>query len=810
MENDRFELKVNDRGYVSELYSKGDPYRMNWVIGEDYLAQTGYETGKRMFGQFDLSVDGKTVDTASVLPEVIKRESSCSVIWDLGDVRIALNYDLEKSAEQLYWRICMENKTEREFSVDDFGIWASFAYVMFRDRDVLRNIHNSAAVFPFISTDYTKLNAVRRDNTGGNLGMYQTKGRTCSIGTYCDYENLFFENVSPSLDGMLFHKLILAGGYPPRSELAGSGQKSGYSDETVPDQTAVYECNDRDWIYEKSTFTLAPGAEKVWEYVISVNDGQEDFQKKGLELGHPKVEYTPLNIINQMVRLSIETPQNKSVASAKICFMEQDERKEIGVLVEEMGGKYRIAFRPCAMGEHKVVITLSDGTEDFVVLNVMDRLDRVIDERAEYICNELYSGPDGSTPYAFEPVSHQGESLGKLNLVLKKNLLGTLDKEQVRKVEESAVYYVRPKWFMDGDFRKPEKLYGDFYRCMDFEYIAHLFFLLSEFNSEVLVLNAPETYLSWAADVFNLRVNPDLHVDGRGKEEAQMLGVYFLYFKDLLKKLKEHKMTEQYDVITKLWDKVISRIDREAKTYKAAITEHFYDNAGFGPTAGALAGSGKEESAVKYGQLLLANIGYSNDFRAQNPDRWWEALSYMIHALWGGLTAASALKVFEFLQDPEYLKAGYRATAGILYCYDTHATACLQLKKGMAASTYAVAGPHINRPDLSRERFGQSTFYRDGGIFSRLFENDSQTPDWDMGEEIVAYLDGFGRKTYIIEEEDGIGVINGSYEENDEEYLITSFAPYCSEFYLVSENRIAPLKFENGKRRITMSKERSV
>ena len=37
------------------------------------------------------------------------------------------------------------------------------------------------------------------------------------------------------------------------------------------------------------------------------------------------------------------------------------------------------------------------------------------------------------------------------------------------------------KWFEDGDFRKPRKLYVDFYRCMDFEYIGHLFYLLSEF-----------------------------------------------------------------------------------------------------------------------------------------------------------------------------------------------------------------------------------------------------------------------------------------------------------------------------------------
>ena len=151
--------------------------------------------------------------------------------------------------------------------------------------------------------------------------------------------------------------------------------------------------------------------------------------------------------------------------------------------------------------------------------------------------------------------------------------------------------------------------------------------------------------------------------------------------------------------------------------------------------------------------FLLANIGYSNDFRAQNPDRWWEALTYMIHSLWGGITAASAYKVFEKLKDTRYLEASYRATAGILYCYDTHSTATSPLAKGMAASTYAVAGPHINRPDLSRDRFGQSTFYRDGGIFAKLFDNDSQTPDWDMGEELVAYLENFGDKAFIIKKE---------------------------------------------------------
>lgn len=706
-----------------------------------------------------------------------------AVAYDFGEVKIVLEYDLARDEEALYWTVRMQNKTEKALKVTDFGIWASFAYVMFRDRDVLRNIHNSAAVFPYISTDYTKLNVVRRDNQGGNLGMYQTKGRTFSVGTYCDYENLFFENVSPSLDGMLFHRLILAGGYPEQFE-------------------------NRDWIYEKGDFELPGQQEKVWEYVMTANDGQEDFLNQGQEFGHPKIWYTPLNIVNQMVRLSIEVPKNKTIAFAKVCVKEDGILKENWVLVEERYGHYYITFRPWTLGEHKIVIVLSDGTEDFVVLNVMDRLNRVIDERVEYICRELYNGAGGNTPYAFEPVSNQGESLGKLNLVLKKNLLGNLDAEQVRKVEESAVRYVRPKWFVDGDFTKPRKLYGDFYRCMDFEYIGHLFYLLSEFEEDVLLLNDPEEYLQWAADVFNLRVNPELHEDERGKEEAQMLGVYFLYFDELMKKLKEHGLNRRYETIQALWEKVTARIDAEAASYKAAITEHFYDNAGFGPTAGALAASRKRESAGKYGQLLLANIGCSNDFRAQNPDRWWEALTYMIHSLWGGLTAASAFKVYEYLQDTEYLEASYRATAGILYCYDTHSTATQPLGKGMAASTYAVAGPHINRPDLSRERFGQAAFYRDGGIFARLFENDSQTPDWDMGEELVAYLDGFGQKTFIIEDEDSIQVINGSYEENDEEYLITSFAPYCREFYFVSDHGTIQLHSQEGKRRISIAKER--
>ena len=447
-----------------------------------------------------------------------------------------------------------------------------------------------------------------------------------------------------------------------------------------------------------------------------------------------------------------------------------------------------MTFKPTILGEHQLVFDFADGTQDEVVLNVMTPLNEVIDQRVKYISEQLYQGADGEVPYAFTPISNQGESLGKLSLVLKKNLMGDLDPQQVQQVEASAVNYVRPKWFNNGDFRIPNNLYGDFYRCMDFEYIAHLFLLLSEFDDDTLVLHSSEEYLQWAADVFMLRVNPDMHETARGKEEAQMLGVYFLYIQDLLKKLKNHGLTDYYERINELWQQVTQKLDDNRAGYQAAITEHYFDNAGFGPTAGALSEAGFVNGAETYGQLLLANIGYSNDFRAQNPDRWWEALAYMIHSLWGGVTAAATFKVYEALQDTAYLDASYRATAAIMYCYDTNSVTTTKLSEGMAASTYAVAGPHLNRPDLSRNRFGQSTFYSDGGIFAKLFNSANETPDWDMGEELVAYLDGIGRKTYLVHQDDGWSVINGTYEQVGSQINIISFAPYQKEFWLLDES----------------------
>ncbi len=783
IENQKLSISINEKGYVSDFKIKNDPYKMNWVIDDAYLCETGYSDSDKLFGSFDIIANGSKISSENATLLINEKGGKIKIAYAFDKLTVKLIYDLEKNKNDLHWSIQLFNKTKNKIKITDFGIWISFAYVMFRDKNVLRNIHNSAAVFPSVSKNYTKLSIVRRDGQSDNLGMYQIKGESLSIGTYCAYKNLFFENVSPSLDGMLFHKLYLAGGYP--------------------ENFANY-----DWIYNKGGFNLEAEEMKSWEYVITVNKNQEDFYNKGFLLKHPIIQYTPLNIIGEVVRGTLELPKMTELKSAKALYKENDIVKHLEITITKINksSQYQFSFKPLARGEHKIVFTFTDETEDFIVLNVMDCLEKVIEERVEYICDKLYTGENGNPPYAFEPISNQGESLGKANLVLKKNLLGSLNKTQVQKVEKCAVNYVREKWFINGDFKNPKKLYGDFYRCMDFEYIGHLFYLLSEFDDSTLRLNDSDTYLKWAADIFDLRVNPNLHNEERGKEESQMLGVYFLYFNGLLEKLKRNGLTEEYTRIQSLWEKVIDRVDKESPSYKAAITEHFYDNAGFGPTAGALAECGRKESAEHYGKLLLANIGYSNDFRAQNPDRWWEALTYMIHSLWGGVTAAAAYKVFWALGNTAYLDASYRATAGVLYCYDTHATATAPLNKGMSASTYAVAGPHINRPDLSRNRFGQSTFFRDGGIFAKLFDNDSQTPDWDMGEELVAYLENFGDKTFIIKDNNIIRVINGSFVENDSEYVITSFAPYIKHFYYISNDNIIELDSKKGQKNIIIYK----
>lgn len=768
MENKQFKLQISPSGNLTNLALKEDTHQMNWVMDSSYLDDSGYNEKDKLFGNFSLKIDGKILTSVDMYPTISEEDAQATVTYIFEKIEVIMKYDLSQSEDRFVWNITLKNLTAKGLNITDFAIWSSFSYVMYRNNDLNLQTNHSAAVFPSISNDYSKFACVRRSNEAPHLGMYQTKGKTLSVGTYCAYNNLFFESVSPSLDGILFHQLILAGGYPEKFQNA-------------------------DWLYEKKGFTLLGLSEKEWEYTLEPFENQNDFYHIGQKNnGHPIFDFEPLAIIDQNYDFAFELPEDKHLTDAYIEYLDKSgerKRENIFAKINNEKNKHYANLLFTTPGEHKITIEVDGQSYDSVILNVMEPIKKTIVNRSHYISDVLFNGENSEIPYSYSPISNQGESLGKLSLVLKNNLLGKTNVKEVQKVEASCVYYIRQKWFKNGDFTKPNLLYGDFYRCMDFEYIAHVFYILSQFDKDILQLHHPDTYLSWAADVFSLRVNPDLHDNPRGKEEAQMLGVFFLFIDELMEELKNRGLTEKYDEIRSLWLKIAQNVSNESKTYKAAVTEHFFDNAGFGPATGALASTHHIDAAKKYGELVLANIGFSNDFRAQSPDRWWEALSYMIHSLWGGVTAAACLKAYEELHDSRYLKAAYRATIGILYCYDTNAKATdTKLTTGEAASTYSIAGPHINRPDLSRNRFGQSTFFRDGGIFTRLFTKEEETADWDMGEELVAYLDGFGKKTFLYEESGIVSIVNGTIEETNEGLLITSYAPYPTEYHFYDRN----------------------
>ncbi|MGX7350496.1 hypothetical protein RU97_GL001480 [Enterococcus canis] len=753
LKNEKISLQVDEHGTVEKLVFNEDSYKMNWVIDKDYLKQVGYTSQDKLFGHFELKFEDKLFQSVTMVPTIFQQEQSCQIIYELNGLDVVMNYDLSQP-NRLVWQIAVHNKTSLPMKLQHFSVWSSFAYMMFRDKNVQRNIFQSAAVFPTISPDFTKLAVMRRSGKASSLGIFQTKGQTLSLGSYCEFENKFFEAVSPSLDGVIYHSLVL-------------------SDK----EKAV-----ADWVYPNQQIVIPPGNTVEWEYVIMEVQDQADFYEKGSQLGHPVYQYADLALVDQQFELVYQS--NSPLEKVNIY--------QAGTLLEN----HRISIQKSKIqtsfqlpGEHKIVLYFEDGTQDQLIINVMSELKELIQDRVTYLCEQSYQESAGDQQDVFLPVSNQGESLGKMSLVLKKNLLGQTDQVQIEKVERSLNHYVLNKWFEQGDFTKPKKLYGEFYRVMDFEYLGHLLYLLAQVPNDYLQLNDAKTYLLWAAQVVELRINPDLHTGFREKEESEMLGVFFLYIDDLLAEL-ERTLPEHHAKLSLLWENNLFKILEEKNDYAAAMTEHFYDNAGFGPAAASLANAHYTQECRLYGDLLLANIGFSNDFRMQNPDRWWEALSYMIHSLWGGISAAAALDVFHETKDPRYLEASYRAFIAVLYCYDTNASNTTKLAKGAAASTFACAKPHYNREDLAHARFGQETFAGDGGIFSSIFSEESQqTSDWDMGEELVAFLDRFGQDAYCYESAGQIKCINCHIQTDSQSYLVND-APYPRNLYVLTKGEL--------------------
>lgn len=772
-------IQQNERGAVINLKITNDKSQMNWVIDPNYLKQMGYNDSDKLFGEFTITIDGKKINSINLIPELINiNADTCKVKFIMEKVELIQTY--QNTDQGLKWHITLCNVTNSKVDIDNLGIWASLAYVMFRDKDIQRNAGFSAAVFPSISPSFTKLAVVRRDNVSPHLGVYQTAGEVLSVGSYSEYCNRFFEDVSPSLDGLLFHQIILAGGY---------------------DKGVVPK---NDWIYSHKPIRLAANSSFNWEFYLTPFTDKKDFYTVSTMFNHPKISFLPLVLADNQI-ITFDRNSENNIISVVDLYQEKGTLKSRDLSKQLSNGV--ISYSVYGLGEHKILAKFKNGQQDMVIFNKMSSIEQLLRERADFISQKSYQGKAGKVPYSFTPISNQGESLGKMNFVLQECLLDSkvMDvAKKIQQVEISAVKYVKPKWFVNGDFKRPRKLYGDgdFYRVMDLEYIAHLFYLLSQCDDQYLKLNSARVYLLWAGEIFNVRINPTLHDNKRGQEEAQMLGQYFLYVENLLNDLKQSGFNRECKEISASWKKITKRIDKNSDKLTAALTEHFFDNAGFGPAAGALALSGNFNGAKKYGELLKANIGFSNDFRSQNPDRWWEALSYMIHALWGGVVSASAVIAGKELADVELIKAGYRGTVALLYMYDSNATTTKRiLKIGEAASTYSVAGPNLNRPDLSRNRFGQSIFASGGGIFAKLFPDGyTGEDDWDMGEELVAYLNGLGQETYLYKNKKGVlEVINGKIiQQNHNIVTVKSSAPYPNRYIDLNNKYV----FNNTSRQI--------
>lgn len=772
LRNGEFEMLLSERGTVKSLKLRSDSKDMNWVIDQQYLHAANYlADDDKLFGEWEALVDGVTIKSMDIAPTIVMEDDKVvSITYHHQLIEIIVSYDLT-SDPKLQWNIVIRNLSSKSIKISGFHMWFSLAYVMFRDTNVLRNIHQSTALFPHLAGEFSKFACIRRSNEAPHLAIYTIKGKVAALGSYCRYSNKFLEQVSPSLDGMLFHRLSLV--------------ESGQS---MEDLVAV------DWLYDEQYYSmeLASGQASEWSFVFSTIEHQYDFYNQALVYDHPKWKYDSVIVRGGVFSLYVEVPKNCKIEGLQLFQLQptdenfQDytmsEQDLTGSLQREQGtNHYRLSLKMSTSGECKLVFLLDNGQSDTIIFNVLEPIADILEQRAKWLCENNYN-PNAlcERPYSFLPSSNQGESLGKLSFILMKNRLAKPNLDQIHKVELSAVYDIKNHWFKNGDFQSPRALYGSFYRIYDFDYIAHVYYLLGCMENSNLRYEASDTYLQWAAEILCFRLDPHVHKSKREQEEAQLVGVFVWYIADLLDELQQRSITSHYERLKQLWDSFVERLAHHAKDYAGAITEHFYDNAGFAPMSQALCMAGQFDDAEKYSELIIANIGFSNDYRAYAADRWWEALSYMTHSLWGGLVAGAARVVYESLQDVRLLQLSYNATMALFNCYDWNVRSTVKiLQPGEAASTYSIAAPNLNMPYLSRNRFGQSIFKRlDDPLFDELFSS-LEGDDWDMGEELVSYLLGFGTTTYLYHDEHGeLNCINGSIEQQENGYKIISYAAY--------------------------------
>ena len=176
MENKAFKLKFNKRGNLIGLFQQEDKYKMNWVVDPAYLLMCGYKDDDKLFGEFEIVTYGEKRKSINAKHRQVKTEKfKTSVIYDDKSVRMEVIYNLRDAEyDGLDFKVKIINKTTESFQINDFRLWTSFAHIMYRDKNVLKNINQSCTITPSISKDFTRLAMVRNNNKGPNLGMYQT------------------------------------------------------------------------------------------------------------------------------------------------------------------------------------------------------------------------------------------------------------------------------------------------------------------------------------------------------------------------------------------------------------------------------------------------------------------------------------------------------------------------------------------------------------------------------------------------------------------------------------------------------------
>lgn len=390
LKNKKLSLHLTKQGVVDELQIRNDPNQMNWLITESYLDEVNFNGKDKLFGNFEIKIEDKFYRSIHSQPRIQLEEKTIVLHYNFNLIDVMIHYDMA-TEDALILKIVVNNKMQTPLKIQEFSIWTSFSYSMFRNHDIKKNIFHSTAFFPSVSPNYSKFALMRRSTTEKSLGMFQLKGETLSVGSYCEFQNKFFEDVSPSLDGVVYHQLILS---------------------------AKAKSATTNWVYPMKQVTI-PAKESVeWEYaLIPIND-QADFYKVAKQLGHPTYHYPDMIIKDHLFQL--EYLDKKEIEEVTAQFLEKGVCREVELQQVE-NRKYQAVFSHT--GEHRLNIHFSDGTVDSLVINVMCEIKQLISDRVDYLCEASYREQVGDWQHVFTPVSNQGESLGKMALVLKKNIL---------------------------------------------------------------------------------------------------------------------------------------------------------------------------------------------------------------------------------------------------------------------------------------------------------------------------------------------------------------------------------------------------